>query len=243
MIHTNRHAAFGGPDGIRFTTREALSANHQRPTLSYGSVVSVGRAFRPQRGDDDERVNQCTIHTQVRGAAKNSAATGRGRRDAGGRHSADRNHCRHGRDADRCLGHRDEPRPRAVSRRARTLSPSQGHTESRRTPGHAGRCIRQPQASTARMAAPHHPAVVHRRIHRADLHRAGRTGQGRMRDLRRVGDTAVRQQRPAARRTVAQRQGDARAVRHRLLQHLPDHRRHQYAGAVRAQPSDPMAVP
>ena len=28
------------------------------------------------------------------------------------------------------------------------------------------------------MAAPHHPAVVHRRIHRADLHRAGRTGQG-----------------------------------------------------------------
>ena len=93
------------------------------------------------------------------------------------------------------------------------------------------------------MAAPHHPAVVHRRIHRADLHRAGRTGQGRMRDLRRVGDTAVRQQRPAARRTVAQRQGDARAVRHRLLQHLPDHRRHKYAGAVRAQPFDPMAVP
>ena len=76
------------------------------------------------------------------------------------------------------------------------------------------------------MASPRHPAAVHRGVHRTHLHRAGRLGQSGLRSVRCLGHAAVRQQRAAARRAVAQREGDSRTVRHRLFEHLPHHRRH-----------------
>ena len=95
--------------------------------------------------------------------------------------------------------------------RAITLPSGQGSTES----GQASDCsrgrIRHTQAPPAWMAAPRHPAVVHRGVHRAHLYRAGRSRQSGVRGVRRIGHAAVRQQRAATRRAVAQREGDSLA--------------------------------
>ena len=63
------------------------------------------------------------------------------------------------------------------------------------------------------MASPRYPAAVHRGVHRTHLHRAGRLGQSGLRSVRCLGHAAVRQQRAAARRAVAQREGDSRVFR------------------------------
>lgn len=110
------------------------------------------------------------------------------------------------------------PRNRAIAKPRRV--------EGDQAPDRPRGCIRQSQAATARMASPRHPAAVHRGVHRTHLHRAGRLGQSGLRSVRCLGHAAVRQQRAAARRAVAQREGDSRTVRHRLFEHLPHHRRH-----------------